>query len=120
MRRGAACYQELAMNPMLKSVAMIVGLAAAGTVIADGEHLIGQKNKAFSTRSVKAKVGDKLVFRNDDPFAHNIMSLSDVQSFDLGTFNHGQARSVTLKKEGKIEIECAIHPEMTMIVDVVK
>jgi plastocyanin len=108
------------MNPILKSVAVVTSLAAACTAFAGEEHLIGQKNKTFTTRSVKAKVGDKLVFRNDDPFAHNIMSLSDVQSFDLGTFNHGQARSVTLKKEGKIEIECAIHPEMIMIVDVVK
>lgn len=108
---------------MKKTITMLAAIAAigsAGTAAASGEHLIGQKNKAFTTQKVKAKVGDKLVFKNDDAFAHNIMSLSDAQSFDLGTFGQGQNRTVTLTKDGLLEIECAIHPEMTMVVEVTK
>lgn len=51
---------------------------------------------------------------------HNIFSLSEVQSFDLGTFAKGESRQVKLDKPGKIEVECAVHPEMKLVVEVVK
>jgi plastocyanin len=84
------------------------------------EHVVSQKNKAFTTKQLKAKVGDKVVFRNDDTFAHNIFSLSEQQSFDLGTFGQGASKEVVLAKDGKLEIECAIHPEMKLVVEVAK
>ncbi len=84
------------------------------------EHVVGQKGKKFSASTLAVKVGDTVAFRNDDPFFHNIFSLSDVQSFDLGSFPQGQSRKVTFAKEGKVEIECAIHPEMKMVIDVTK
>jgi plastocyanin len=51
---------------------------------------------------------------------HNIFSLSDAQSFDLGTFAKGETRKVKMEKEGQVEIECAVHPEMKMVVEVKK
>ena len=38
--------------------------------------------------------------------------------FDLGTAPQGQAKSIAFTKVGKFEIECAIHPEMKLIVTV--
>jgi plastocyanin len=43
-----------------------------------------------------------------------------VQEFDLGSYKKGEARTVTLAKEGTIEVECAIHPEMKMKIEVTK
>ena len=84
------------------------------------DHVVVQTGKAFSTKSVQAKVGDTLTFRNDDAFVHNIFSLSDAQSFDLGTFAKGETRKVKMEKEGRIEVECAVHPDMKLMVDVAK
>ena len=84
------------------------------------EHVVHQTGKAFSTTSLKAKVGDTLSFQNNDPFVHNIFSLSEVHSFDLGTFAKGEVRKVTLEKAGRLEVECAVHPEMKLVVDVAK
>ena len=84
------------------------------------EHEVKQKGNAFSTSSIKIKIGDAVSFRNDDPHFHNVFSLSDAQTFDLGSYPQGQAKSVTFKKEGKIDVECAIHPGMKMTVDVAK
>ena len=84
------------------------------------DFTVSQKNKAFSAKNMKVKVGDSVNFRNDDPFFHNVFSLSDTQSFDLGSFPQGQAKKVTFKKEGKVEVECAIHPEMKMVIEVTK
>jgi len=83
-----------------------------------GEFSVAQKNKAFSQASLNIKVGDKVAFRNDDSFAHNVFSLSDPMNFDLGTYPQGQSKSVTFAQAGTYEIECAIHPEMKMLINV--
>ena len=83
-----------------------------------GEHVVSQKDKAFSAKTLDIKAGDKVAFRNDDTFSHNIFSLTDAMPFDLGTYSGGQMKAVTFAKAGKFEIECAIHPEMRMIINV--
>jgi len=82
------------------------------------DHVVAQKNKAFSTTAITIQAGDSISFRNDDAFVHNIFSLADDMTFDLGTYPQGQAKSVTFTKPGKFEIECAIHPEMKLQVTV--
>jgi plastocyanin len=92
--------------------------AASAFPAAAAEIVVVQKGKAFSTANVKAKVGDKIVFRNEDSFAHNIFTLSPAQPFDLGITPKGGQKDVTLTKEGQLEIECAIHPAMKVVIDV--
>jgi plastocyanin len=91
-----------------------------GSSVFSAEQLIDQKDKQFSKKSVKIKVGDTLEFRNSDPFAHNIFSLSDTKSFDLGSYPQGQSKKVNFDKPGKVEVECSIHPGMQMTVEVEK
>jgi plastocyanin len=85
-----------------------------------GDHAVGQLKKAFTVPVIKAKVGDTVTFKNDDEFAHNVFSLSAVQEFDLGSYKKGEVRSVKLTAPGTIEVECAIHPEMKMKIEVEK
>jgi plastocyanin len=87
------------------------------------EYEIGQDNKTFvmdgkKVESLKIKAGDTIRFKNEDPFFHNIFSLSPIKTFDLGSFPKGDSRTVTFDKAGKAEIECAIHPEMYMVIEV--
>jgi len=105
----------------MKKIALMTLLLAAWTLaIASKEFVVAQKDKKFSTGHLKVKVGDTVSFKNDDPFFHNIFSLSKTQSFDLGSYPQGQARRTTFSKEGTVEIECAIHPEMKMVIEVEK
>ena len=71
-------------------------------------------------KELKVKVGDSVSFRNDDAFFHNIFSLTDGSNFDLGSFPQGQSRKTTFTKEGRVEVECAIHPQMKMVIQVEK
>jgi plastocyanin len=103
----------------MKHIATLVVLFASSQTLAS-DHVVSQTGKAFSKAALEAKIGDSISFRNDDPFVHNIFSLSDIQSFDLGTFAKGETRSVKLEKEGQLEIECAVHPEMKLVVEVKK
>lgn len=93
-------------------------LAASGLAVAAGEHEVGQLNKEFTVDKVEAQVGDTVVFTNQDPFFHNIFSLSDTQMFDLGSWPTGETRSVKLTNPGVVLVECAIHPGMSMEIHV--
>jgi plastocyanin len=111
------------MTPRSFSEFGLIVLAAALTCAVPayaGDQTVGQAKKAFTVGVLKAKVGDTITFRNDDEFAHNVFSLSDVQSFDLGSYKKGELRTVKLTAPGTIEVECAIHPEMKMKIEVAK
>jgi plastocyanin len=81
---------------------------------------VEQKNMAFSSPTLKIKAGDTVEFKNVDPVSHNIFSISDAKTFDLGAFTTGQAKTVTFDKPGTVDVECAIHPSMKMKVEVEK
>ena len=82
------------------------------------EFVVGQKDKKFTVASLKIKVGDKVFFKNEDAFFHNVFSLSDVKFFDLGSFPQGEQREVVFDTPGTVEVECAIHPSMKMVIEV--
>lgn len=107
----------------MRTLAVIYGAFALASLTCPAlgaEHEVLQKGSAFSVKTLKVKVGDAVSFRNEDPYFHNVFSLSDVQSFDLGSYPQGQAKKVTFSKEGKVEVECAIHPAMKMVVETAK
>ena len=103
-------------------IAACLAVLLAQTVTADAskEHLVNQKAKQFSVSAINAKVGDNVTFKNEDDVSHNIFSLSDAQTFDLGTYGNGQTRSLKLEAPGVIEVECAVHPNMKMQITVSK
>ena len=90
---------------------------------AAGEYEIGQNKMRFTANGKKIdvlriNVGDTVRFKNEDPFYHGIYSLSDINTFELEAFRRGQTRSVTFNKAGRAEIECAVHPDMYLVIDV--
>ena len=103
-----------------RTLAAGITLSLLVPAYASSTFAVGQLKKAFTVPVVKAKVGDVITFKNEDEFAHNVFSLSEVQSFDLGSYKKGEVRKVTLAKEGVIEVECAIHPDMKMKIEVKK
>ncbi|MEM7183413.1 MAG: plastocyanin/azurin family copper-binding protein [Spirochaetota bacterium] len=84
------------------------------------EYRIDQKNKKFSRDEITIKAGDKIRFRNSDPFFHNVYSLSPLKIFDLGSYSIGKSKTVKFNKPGVVEVNCAIHPNMKLKVRVKK
>ena len=93
-------------------------LIAVGAAWAAQEHMVAQKNKSFSVKKLTIKVGDSVKFVNEDSFAHNVFSLSAAKSFDLGSFGNGGNKTITFDKPGKVEVECAVHPDMRLDIEV--
>lgn len=101
-------------------LAFISGLLLVSASLHAKDFEVAQKDKKFSRSTLAVKVGDAVSFKNEDAFAHNIFSLSDTKTFDLGSYPSGQTKKVVFDKPGMAEIECAIHPDMTMVVEVQK
>lgn len=81
-------------------------------------HEVGQLNKEFTVNTLDIKKGDTVKFLNQDPFFHNVFSLSDAALFDLGSFPKGDSKQVVFEDVGEVEVECAIHPNMRMVINV--
>jgi len=95
------------------------GVVACVTAAAYAEqHTISEKGKVFSQSEITIKVGDTLVFLNDDNVAHNVMSTDPNNSFNLGLLPPGSSTPVSFNAAGEITILCAIHPSMKMTVNV--
>lgn len=104
-------------------VILLLNLLLVSISVMAAEHVVLQKGKAFVengsvVESLTLAVGDSIRFVNEDPFFHNIFSLSDLSTFDLGSFPKGDSRTVIFDEAGSMEVECAIHPEMYMEVTI--
>jgi plastocyanin len=96
----------------MKKILLTTILAASCLMAAD--HVIDQKGKTFVPNSVAVAVGDNIVFKNSDPFAHNAYTDDEANEFDIGMQKPGQDISVPVKGAGTFNVECAIHPNMLL------
>lgn len=98
-------------------LAILTGLAAL-TASAQQQHLVVQKNRAFEPTRLTVKAGETILFRNDDKVAHNVFSTTKGSEFDLRIQRPGSTSPMKLLKAGAVEIRCAIHPGMKLLVTV--
>jgi len=70
---------------------------------------IRQRNETFTPRVVAVPVGSEVDFPNDDPYYHNVFSLSRSRAFNLGRYPKGQTRVVRFNKPGIVKVFCDIH-----------
>jgi len=103
---------------MKKIIFGFVALVLVNTVLAAKEVIVDQKNKTFIPHSVTLEVGDYLVFKNSDDFAHNAYTDDEANEFDIGMQPPGVDKKVKMKAPGKFDVECAIHPNMLLEVTV--
>ncbi len=110
---------------MLNRKTVVAGLVVAMFSVAAGaaEVTVMQNSKTFKKDGAKIdkleiKVGDTIRFKNEDPFFHNIFSLSELKTFDLGSYPAGESKTVKFDSPGVAEVECAIHPDMYLEVTV--
>ena len=77
---------------------------------------LDQRGQRFVPHVVAIGVGGTVDFPNSDPFFHNVFSLSDVRSFDLGRYASGKSKTVRFDKPGVVRVFCDIHAHMSAFV----
>jgi plastocyanin len=80
---------------------------------------IVMQNTAFSPKSISAKVGQTIVWTNEDPFDHNVTAKKG-ENFKSKNFGQGAKYSYKLDKPGTISYTCTIHPGMDGTITVTK
>jgi plastocyanin len=78
--------------------------AATATVAQQGRH--------FVPDLVAITAGETVTFPNNDPFYHNVFSVSAARKFDLGSFKKGEHKDKEFPDPGVVDVYCNIHPEM--------
>src|SRR5256885_17136762 len=74
---------------------------------------LGQQNESFVPHVLAITKGSTVDFPNNDPFFHNVFSLSSAASFNLGRYPRGQSRPAKFAKAGLVKVFCDIHSHMS-------
>ena len=93
---------------------VLCGMAAAQAA----DVTVGQSHSNFDVTGLTLQVGDAVIFRNNDNYAHDIEIVNGGETDDRGLQKPGQDIKYTFSKAGVYEIRCALHPKMGMIVTV--
>ncbi len=73
---------------------------------------IRQHHEAFAPHVLPVLMGDTVDFPNEDPFFHNVFSLSRAKTFDLGRYPTGASKAVGFDRPGVVQVFCHIHSDM--------
>src|SRR5213593_1055250 len=73
-------------------------------------------DKTYAPHVVVVPVGSTVRFPNHDPFNHNVFSVSEPNSFDLGLYGRGETKSHTFDHPGLARVYCNVHPRMVAYV----
>ncbi len=95
-------------------VVFFEGLRPAGPVPATPAKIV-QKDEQFVPHVVAVTAGSVVEFPNQDPFFHNVFSLSRPATFDLGRFPPGSSRARTFRTPGLVKVYCQIHSHMSAV-----
>ncbi len=79
---------------------------------------ISQKDEQFVPHVVAITAGSAVAFPNNDPFFHNVFSLSRGSSFNLGRYPSGSSRSQVFTRPGVVKVFCEIHSQMSAVIRV--
>ena len=77
---------------------------------------IDQRGERFVPHVVAIPVGSSVDFPNSDRTYHNVFSLSDARTFDLGRYAAGDSKAVRFDRPGIVRVFCDIHSHMSAFV----
>jgi plastocyanin len=98
------------------AVVYLEGTATPATAAAPVTVEIAITDKVYAPHVVVVPVGSTVRFPNHDPFNHNVFSLSEPNTFDLGLYGRGEVKSQTFAKPGLVRVYCNVHPRMVAYV----
>lgn len=102
----------------MKKLLLLLSILALSQSVMAKDYVVNQKGKEFDVKELNLKVGDTITFKNSDNFAHNAYSDDEANEFDIGMQKPGQDITVKMSAKSTVEVECAIHPNMHMTVNV--
>jgi plastocyanin len=75
-----------------------------------------QRGERFVPHVLAITVGSVVDFPNNDQTYHNVFSLSDTRTFDLGRYAAGHSKAVRFDRPGIVRVFCDIHSHMNAFI----
>lgn len=91
----------------------------SGSTDTSGEVKVGMKDIKFVPEDITVKVGQKIVWTNDDAVVHNVTA-TDGATFESDSLSQGDTFDYTPTKAGKIAYVCTIHQGQNGTITVTK
>jgi plastocyanin len=123
-RSTASAYEGRSVSPRAKplpearNVAIFFDGIRVSVNLPAMKASIAQKDEQFAPHLVAVTTGSSVSFPNDDPFFHNVFSLSRGSTFNLGRYPSGISRSRVFAKPGVVKVFCELHSHMSAVVRV--
>ena len=114
-RRGVA-PKPASVGPETRKVVVFLTDVKPATAPAPMRVSIVQRGEQFLPPVTAVTVGSTVDFPNEDPFFHNVFSLSRARTFDLGRYPSGESRSRSFPREGIVKVYCDIHSHMSALI----
>lgn len=76
------------------------------------------RSKTLMPHVLAIPAGSTVQFPNDDPISHNLFSLSQGNTFDMGLYRKGPGKSHTFVNPGVVNLYCNVHPNMSAVIHV--
>ena len=86
------------------------------TAVAPKHYQLRQEGELFLPHVLAIARGSLVDFTNEDPFYHNVFSLSRAGTFDLGRFPRGQSRTRDFSRPGLVKVFCHLHADMSAVI----
>jgi plastocyanin len=80
------------------------------------QHIVLMEAVAFSPMTLEARIGDTIVWKNRDPFPHNVTA--DNGQFHACEIAPEQTGKITIDKQGRFPYVCTLHPGMKGVITV--
>ena len=114
-RRGVA-PKPASVGPETRKVVVYLADAKSATPPTPMHVKVVQKGEQFLPPVTAVTVGSTVEFPNEDPFFHNVFSLSRARTFDLGRYPSGESRSRSFPRAGVVKVYCDIHSHMSALI----
>jgi plastocyanin len=108
--------KSAAATPDTRNVVIYVSGVKPPAPPAPGRARIAQRDEQFRPQVTAVTAGSTVDFPNEDPFFHNVFSLSRAGEFNLGRYPSGESKSKRLTTAGTVKVFCHLHSQMTAVI----
>lgn len=76
------------------------------------------RGKTLLPHVIAVPAGSTIQFPNEDPISHNLFSLTQGNTFDLGLYRKGPGKPRKFEAPGTVNVYCNVHPTMSAVIHV--
>jgi len=99
-------------GPETRNVVVYLADIRPDGAVAPMRARIAQRDEQFEPQLTVITTGSTVDFPNEDPYFHNVFSLSRAATFNLGRYRTGTSRARQFNDPGIVKVFCQIHSQM--------